>query len=571
MLDYSFIEVQDPDGGLSAIRVSALEVRDMSQEIVERYFRGHPMVERLVSHFDLERLLLYLGKGISDELIPRQMQVKVVSWFRRRTSAKPFPLYTVRCPWMSEMTEYAEACDVGLVWYRRCPSIHWNLTRIPSVCCRAWKALCRRLRRPEKMAVGESFVSRPTGKTIAVHYSGAGLTQDLSHNSDLFWLPSSGIDSSRVLLYFDRGDDPLDAQRVVDLRSQGLRCVALNRRATGHAEVPAYVSDRSQRRRFKLSVRVIKSVIKSLSEPSAHLGWITLQFLEFARQYAYWYAFFEDQNVGVHVNFNDWYGERVASDQALHDLGGISISYQRSEESLIWLRASAVHVHFGFAPKKALDEARAGSHILQFVSAGYVHDHAFHLVGDRSRRLRKRIVEAGAGFVVTYFDENSSGDKRVNVSNQFAEVNYRFLLKRMLEDSTLGVILKPKKPSTLRARLSEDVQDLLDRAIATGRCVLMDEGVVTTPQLPCEPALASDLCIGLLFGATATLEGQLAGTPGILVDRERVTYHPLREQGLGRFVFDDWPSLWSALSSYRRDPDSVPGLGDWGTVLDELD
>jgi len=79
------------------------------------------------------------------------------------------------------------------------------------------------------------------------------------------------------------------------------------------------------------------------------------------------------------------------------------------------------------------------------------------------------------------------------------------------------------------------------------------------------------VAIGLLIGGTAAMESALTGTPTLLIDRERPTGHPLSELEKGEVVFQDWDSLWRALSAYRRDPASVPGFGAWSPMLDELD
>ncbi len=574
-LDYSFVDIQDSDGGLSAARVWAIDVRDIAQNIVTDSLSQNPFIRRLAQRFDLQRLLIYLSKGIADELIPRQMQIKVLSWFQRQGAQKygsHISLFVSSSPWRTEMDLYAMSCGVDLVWYRRGPALTFNLRGAFSGMGRkGWHALLRRIARSRKRR--EPSVDAPSSvlPTIAVNYSGKGLTQDLSRNSDLFWLPFADVDPGQVLVYFTRSDDPLDQQHYDTLKSGGVGCVALNDRARTRSDFPGWISDRSQKRRARLTGWVVLQMLLSLPARPRHLLWIVARSLEFVRQYAYWYTFFSDHNVRIHLNFVDWFGERVASDQVMHDLGGISISYQRSEESLPALRASAVHVHFGFSPRNAVDERLAGSSIRQFVSAGYINDHAFARVGSRGALLRSHLEKAGAKFVVCYFDEGSVDDKRLNVSHEHAAQHYRFLLTRLLEDEELGLILKPKKPSTIRTRLRGEVEKMLDSALATGRCILLEEGVVTTPELPCEPGYAADLCVGLLVGATATLEARLAGTPGVLIDRERILHHPFRGGSEGKIIFEDWQTLWSALEVYRLDPEANSDFGDWGTLLDEMD
>ena len=63
----------------------------------------------------------------------------------------------------------------------------------------------------------------------------------------------------------------------------------------------------------------------------------------------------------------------------------------------------------------------------------------------------------------------------------------------------------------------------------------------------------------------------MAGTPTLLVDREFVTYHTCYALGQGKVVFRKWDALWEALTDYRKDPASMPKLGNWSPLLSTLD
>ena len=41
--------------------------------------------------------------------------------------------------------------------------------------------------------------------------------------------------------------------------------------------------------------------------------------------------------------------------------------------------------------------------------------------------------------------------------------------------------------------------------------------------------------------------------------------------GLGRVVFTNWTDTWSAIVNHRNAPGGVPGLGDWSSMIEELD
>jgi hypothetical protein len=181
-------------------------------------------------------------------------------------------------------------------------------------------------------------------------------------------------------------------------------------------------------------------------------------------------------------------------------------------------------------------------------------------------------MAAGAQYIVSYFDENSSDDSRWHTGHEFMRENFRFLLQKVLDHSWFGLIIKPKYPSSLHRRLGW-VVDLLERAQATGRChVFTTGGMQHGTSTPAEAALSSDLAIhGHLCAGTAGFEAALAGVPTLLLDREGWEISPLYRLGVGRVVFQNWEDLWETMCKHRNDPASVPGFGDWSPLLPEMD
>ena len=100
--------------------------------------------------------------------------------------------------------------------------------------------------------------------------------------------------------------------------------------------------------------------------------------------------------------------------------------------------------------------------------------------------------------------------------------------EKVLEVPWLGVVFKPKVSITLRQRLGP-VVDLLEKALATGRChIYEDSGRHTTSAPPILAGLSADICIhGHLCAGTAGLECVLEGLPTLLIDREGAPYSKL--------------------------------------------
>jgi hypothetical protein len=186
---------------------------------------------------------------------------------------------------------------------------------------------------------------------------------------------------------------------------------------------------------------------------------------------------------------------------------------------------------------------------------------------EHSRGLRSELLDAGARYIICFFDENSLDRWDSFASHDDATSDYIFLLSWLMEDQSLGIIAKPKKPSDLLARIA-GAASLLERASDTGRWRLIRD--LDAATYPAHIARAADLSVGRLGGLTASLEARLAGVPSVLVDAQGLRDHPFYAWGHGSVVFTDWAELRNAVEKLRADGKYPPGFGDWTPALEEL-
>ncbi len=221
---------------------------------------------------------------------------------------------------------------------------------------------------------------------------------------------------------------------------------------------------------------------------------------------------------------------------------------------------STADVYFALGPHYYSTIKKNESRNLAVVTCGFITDYSFEAVRDRSAKLRERITGQGAEFIVTYFDENSSDDRMSVISNEKSMYVYKKLIEWVLHDKTMGLILSPKRPATLLRRLS-GITDLIKKACATGRCLLMD-GEYMADNYPTEVAQASDMVISLLIGGTTSLESALSGTRVVYLDMEGL--HSFEEYAWGRdtVLFEDLDRLMEAVEQYRRRPDEFNDIGN---------
>ena len=289
----------------------------------------------------------------------------------------------------------------------------------------------------------------------------------------------------------------------------------------------------------------------------------------FYLEYHRWSRLFSASGVRVHVSSCDVFPESEAQRAALADLGGVSISLQRSierEPDPYVHRRTVTDVHFAFSQAQAEREQLSGSRVRQFITAGYPLDDAFPAASTCAQGLRAQLRTQGVVFSVCFFDENHGIHRKWHGGTRQIQADYRFLCDRLLEDPTLGLILKPKHRGSLPQRLGL-VWPRVQRLIDDGRCLLLDGPSLDERYLPCVAALASDVAISLAGGSTAGLEGFLAGTRTLLIR------HGVRP-GIfgclpGSVLFETWEELWKAVERLRDNP-SDRQTGNWAPIVENL-
>jgi len=257
---------------------------------------------------------------------------------------------------------------------------------------------------------------------------------------------------------------------------------------------------------------------------------------------------------------------------ALQANGGVMALYQRAfETDPSPITTVSADIVFGFSDLTADVERRSGSTAQYHVTTGYLGDHRIPLLRESAQEIRQGLQSNGAKHIMAFFDENSREDARWHLSHQDMQENFRFLLQKVLDEPWFGLVIKPKLPRHLRSRLGP-VAEMLNRAEATGRCRVFDDGGFRGFHPPTAAALAVDIAVhGHLSAATAGVESALAGIPTLLLDTEGWGTSRFYELGVGKTVFTTWESLWSACLESWSDTSDSTDMGDWSMMLDEID
>lgn len=574
-LDFSLADVRDEDGGSRYMEI----IREIT-EICERIGRAKLDTNRIIrgfeKQFDLEAVKLFFKKVIAEEIMETAIFINMaLSHSRSALSESGRATFMLKKNlWSGHLKEYAAGLGINAKTFR---AISFPLSR--KYLYKTVKKLNVLLKvfKPAKAPSGiRATKVAPVSAgirsgLIASSYTGRQVIFNLKSRSEFFWLLKSGIPHERVLTYFEKTHLPATQEIVDRLKKECLNFISLSASAATSEEASVWSSTPGAKR---IRNHLIKLLIRSYLQALLRMKIVPLFYLKnmayFIYKYSYWHDFFRANEVKIHINSSVVSKSSIPAALALKNCGGVTLTYQYSN----FHRASVFQsiysdIYFLFGPGYRAIYNKNNSLIGNIVYSGYVTDYAMKEVKDDALSQRKKMLDKGADFIITFFDENSSDDRMSIIPNKRSAYIYRRLLELVIDDSTLGLICAPKFPYTLFNRMPE-ISGLMNKAARTGRARLIS-GHPQTESYPAENAMAADLCIGSLVGGTTALESYLAGTRTVFLDLEKLYTDPVYEWGRGKAVFDDIDELFSAVSRYRSDPEKIPGFGDLSAWVKDKD
>jgi len=287
----------------------------------------------------------------------------------------------------------------------------------------------------------------------------------------------------------------------------------------------------------------------------------------------YWQGFFNFHDIRLFLTSNKYDSEHIAMTAAIRSIGGVGAINQYTFDGFRNIECRVTtDVLFAFSKASVALEKSLQSTISYSVVTGISSNPIGGRGLEKMSLIRKNIKKAGAKKILLIIDENSGNDDRWHTGHEYQRDNYQYALQAVLNTPWLGVVFKPKAPTTLRKRLGE-VNELLVAAEKTGRCIVLDSSAGAYSRVLIGVASqAADLCIhGHLCAGTAAIECVLAGKPTLLVDREYTPFSKLYELPVGRVIFRDWESALATALEHFQTEEGVPGLGQWGEFINELD
>lgn len=384
-----------------------------------------------------------------------------------------------------------------------------------------------------------------------------GLDRDAVLN-DLYWWWESGIEASRVILFFDRSDLPAKCELVRSARELGIRCVVLNQSGTGDFPELMWRGTVNPTKAWTIFKRHARLLGWGLQRGRVG-AWLAGQLSAAANKVGVFEEFLIQYNVRAVFHTNDVGSDFISL--ACEAVGAAHIGHQWS--NIHWPTAYQARLHqvyFAWGQLHYEILNAAGTCISHVLLSGCIVKGAYP-ARERTNvaaHERSAVLALGAKRVLAVFDTSLP-----------CEGFYQYFLEQVIQDSRWGLLIKPKGLTSLPWGTGHfpALQSLYEEALATGRVRMLD------PRMsPADAAGAADIAVSVGVNS-ASVVAALAGHRAVHLD-----YVPLHASQLSkwaifhqarpdRLVFDDPDTLWKVLNRFFDDPSSLPTLGLAGDGL----
>ena len=285
-------------------------------------------------------------------------------------------------------------------------------------------------------------------------------------------------------------------------------------------------------------------------------------------------SFCTKENVKVFMVSENYLPQADAMNVIRKDIDVTTLSFQYSNMSYINAPMMTVADKLlSFSPLFHGRWNHYGCRPRDFIDVGYIYGASVDLLTERSRNLRSSLENEGVDFVLAIFDETIShqSDKYGCVSvNEYLE-EVRVVAKYVIDNPTVGVIRKVQfitsRDLVERSGVFQEYGDISLRWVELYRKSETNRNKI----LPAEAAIAADIAIGHVMGATAGLEAVLAGCRCILINPMGVRNDNLDLFLKGNIVYPDMEAALNAITAYRKGVSEQQDLGDWSEIIPYFD
>ena len=360
-------------------------------------------------------------------------------------------------------------------------------------------------------------------------------------------------------MYIDRRPSktrrPIERKYISELERQGFRWVALKRgmverQGSDYWRVPDFPKD-----------KLIKGEV-AVTEVDQ---WIVKAGNDLLKQVHFWRSFYDEFNVRINYIPEEGLAKNIIQAIAFDidkEKGGLLLGKQRSDLFFPGIHAPGdqpKHIFFTWNKRAEMYLRPNCNQIQRLVITGYPNN-IFQKFKNKSGELRAK----GCGFVLAIFGSGHGLD--TGQSTEKMAKFYKAFFRWMLEDPTVGLIIKPKKPKFFN-RLPPGIHEMFRKAEETGRCIKIKD---SWGRLPAEAAFGADMAVGIA-SPSAVIEAVIAGCRGIFYDIMKFQYHEFYKWGNEKLIFNDLAKMMEAIKKYKNKSRDEVLLGDWSDHMDKVD
>ena len=203
----------------------------------------------------------------------------------------------------------------------------------------------------------------------------------------------------------------------------------------------------------------------------------------------------------------------------------------------------------------------------KYLVTGYLYNHLRDYLIEDSRKLKKYFENANVDFVISYFDENIQYGKWALYNDSDHLRDIESLANTVIKNNKLGIIIKTQfnynSPGVLYPN-----NLLIKQAYETGRLIEIKSGGLRNDIYVAQAALASDLCVGHSYGATASLEAAVYGVSSVLIAENKISTRWDSLYNHSNIIYD---SLERVLKNAIENKNKINSIGDWSKIIDNFD
>lgn len=533
---------------------------------ISKRIEYHPIYKRVASTLLSDKTLLYFQKCIAEEIMPYMLQMLII---RRDIKKHGVSRLANRGVWIPSSGVFLLLREI---WPKDEIPIYESLKkhlkeRLSNIVSSNYWAIRRAGKRLLDVwkQCGNSYnfdeLSKE-GPRIAVHFV-EGL--DLRRRSDIVWFPHSGIDPRRILVYFDRNNifgKPIPAYVLERIEELGMKWVSIEKGMFRDREKSVWAPSKTPESEWLITLE---------SKPSDQIGkWILQTARRLLWEVHFWKMFYQTFNIKLIYLPEEGNPMSIAQRIAFDTMGegaGYTVGRGRSDfgdptSSLMGYHTKDIFFTWNCRATEYLKPRY--NRVQTQVIVGHPNDMNFFTNDNKLEEKRKQLIENGARFVIALFD-TGHGTGLFTFETPDMESFYRAFLKWVLEDDTVGIVIKSKKPYILKTL--PNILPLLAKAETTGRCIRLSDEF---GRLPSDASRIADIAVGAGVSSAVT-EAVIAGCRGIHYHKSFPYRHDYFKWGYEKIVFDDLDRMMNAIKSYKTNPDSNPDLGDWTHYLSLLD